>query len=103
MFGAVVLCEFPFTSGAAGKVRPALALFDLGQDVVVCRITSVPRGALLDVPLKDWRAAGLLLPSVARLDRLVTIEKSIILRQLGCLTPLDLESVRTLWNHHMTL
>ena len=40
MFGEIFLCEFPFTSGAAGKVRPALILFDLKTDVLICRITS---------------------------------------------------------------
>ena len=54
MFGEVFLCQFPFTSGTAGKVRPALVLFDLQQDAVICRITSVSRTGALDVTLNDW-------------------------------------------------
>ena len=29
MFGEVFICQFPFTSGTGGKIRPALVLFDL--------------------------------------------------------------------------
>ena len=31
MFGDIFICQFPFTSGAASKIRPALVLFDLEQ------------------------------------------------------------------------
>lgn len=59
MFGQVFICQFPFTSGTTSKVRPALVLFDLQQDAVICRITSVSRAGSLDVTLKDWQAASL--------------------------------------------
>jgi mRNA interferase MazF len=103
MFGEIVLCQFPFTSGAPGKVRPALVLFDLPQDAIICRITSVPRSGLLDIPLSDWHSAGLLMPSVVRLDRLVTAEKAIFLRRLGFLSAADAGSVRQAWNQLMRL
>ena len=103
MFGEVLLCQFPFTSGTGSKIRPALVLFDLQQDAVICRVTSVSRTGTLDVTLNDWQAAGLLKPSVARLDRLVTAEKTIFLRRLGVLSAADLAAVRGTWNKHMTL
>jgi len=103
MFGEVFICQFPFTSGTASKVRPALVLFDLQQDAVICRVTSVSHTGALDITLNDWQAAGLLKPSVARLDRLVTAEKTIFLRRLGMLSDADLAAVRDAWNEHMTL
>jgi mRNA interferase MazF len=103
MFGEIHLCEFPFTSGAAGKVRPALALFDLQQDVIICRITGILRSGPLDVALRDWQSAGLLKPSIARLDRIVTAEKTIFLRRLGVLSPTDAQAVRETWNRLMKL
>ena len=103
MFGEVFICQFPFTSGTGSKIRPALVLFDLQQDAVICRVTSVSRNGTLDVTLNDWQAAGLLKPSVARLDRLVTAEKTIFLRRLGILSAADLAAVRTVWNEQMTL
>ena len=98
MFGEVFPCQFPFTSGAPGKIRPALVLFNRGPDAIICRVTSAQRSGLLDVTLHDWQAAGLLKPSVARLDRLVTAEKAVFLRRLGLLSPLDLAAVRSAWN-----
>lgn len=103
MFGEVFICEFPFTSGATSKLRPALVLFDLPPDAIICRITSVLHAGPLDVPLTDWQAAGLLKPSVARLDRLVTAERTVFVRRLGVLTAGDLETVRTVWNQRMRL
>ena len=103
MFGEVFICQFPFTSGTGSKMRPALVLFDLQQDAVICRITSVLRDAPLDITLNDWQAAGLLKPSIARLDRIVTAEKIIFVRRLGTLSTPDLNAVRTAWNQHMRL
>jgi mRNA-degrading endonuclease toxin of MazEF toxin-antitoxin module len=103
MFGDICLCQFPFTSGASSKPRPALVLFDLGADAVICRITSVARAGRLNVTLVDWSAAGLLKPSVARLDRLVTAEKTVLTRLLGRLTVADQQAVQHAWNLHMRL
>ena len=85
------------------KVRPVLVLFDLGEDVIVCRVTSGQHSGPLDVVINGWQAAGLLKPSIARLDRLVTAEKLVLLRRLGCLDPADLAAVRTRWNQYMRL
>ncbi|MCW5552430.1 MAG: type II toxin-antitoxin system PemK/MazF family toxin [Verrucomicrobiae bacterium] len=103
MFGEVFICQFPFTSGAMSKTRPALVLFDLPQDAIICRLTSVLHEGPLDVRLADWQAAGLLKPSVARLDRLVTAERTVFIRRLGVLTAGDLQRVRTVWNQQMRL
>jgi mRNA interferase MazF len=103
MFGEVFICQFPFTSGATSKFRPALVLFDLQYDAIICRITSVLRTGALDVVLTDWRTAGLLRPSVARLDRIVTAEKTVFVRRLGSLSSADAEAVRATWNQHMRL
>ena len=59
MFGDIFLCQFPFTSGAASKLRPALVLFDLGQDAVICRLTGVLRTGVLDVTLKISSPVGM--------------------------------------------
>jgi len=103
VFGDVFIASFPFTSGTLSKPRPVLVLFDLQPDVLICLITSVPRTGPLDVALRDWQQAGLALPSVARLDRLVTAEKSVLGRRLGCLSDIDRAAVGTAWNRHMRL
>lgn len=93
----------PFTSGASSKIRPALVLFDLPRDAIICRITSVLHTGPMDVLLTGWQAAGLLKPSVARLDRIVTTERTVLIRRLGVLTAADAEAVRKLWNQRMRL
>jgi mRNA-degrading endonuclease toxin of MazEF toxin-antitoxin module len=102
-FGEIFICRFPFTSGAVSKPRPALVLFDLGLDVVICRITSVAQSGPLDVPLADWAAAGLAKASVVRLNRLVTAEKSLLLTRLGELTTADNQAIRAAWKRNMKL
>lgn len=53
--------------------------------------------------MTDWQGAGLLKPSVARLGRIVTAEKTIFIRRLGILNSVDLEAVQIAWNRHMRL
>ena len=103
MFGEVHLFRMPSTDGADCKLRPVLVLFDLEADAVVCRITSVLRTGVLDVILSGWTEEGLLKPSVARLDRIVTMEKTLLVKKLGKLSSADLESVRMRWNSLMKL
>ncbi len=93
----------PATDGAVGKMRPVLVLFDLEEDAVVCRITSVLRTGTLDVLLSDWMDEGLIKASVARLDRIVTVEKALLVKKLGQLTSVDLDAIRSRWNTLMML
>jgi mRNA interferase MazF len=102
-FGEIFICRFPFTSGAASKPRPALVLFDLGQDVLICRITSAAGTTPRDITISDWSFAGLAKPSIARLDRLVTAEKSLLHVRLGELSASDKSAIRTAWNARMML
>jgi mRNA interferase MazF len=101
--GDIYICSFPFTSGQFSKPRPVLVLLDLEEDCLIARITSVPHTGLLDVPLTQWREAGLEKPSVVRLTRLVTAEKKLLKLKIGELSSVDLQSVRLAWNQHMRL
>jgi mRNA interferase MazF len=102
-FPEIYLCDFPFTSGTASKRRPCLVLLDLGADVLIARITSALHAEVYDLPIRDWQQAGLLKPSTVRLARLVTIERSLLLKQLGTLTPFDRDLIVTLWQTKMQL
>lgn len=102
-FGEIYVCRFPFTSGTFSKPRPVLVLFNLGVDVLICRITSIFYSGHLDVELRDWSLAGLEKPSVARLNRLVTAEKSLLTKYLGRLASSDAAAVKAAWNQNMTL
>jgi mRNA interferase MazF len=81
--GEVFICSFPFTSGGFSKPRPVLLLIDFGQDCLICRITSAAYSGPLEITLNQWRQAGLLKASTARLGRLVTTEKRLLQKRIG--------------------
>ena len=88
--GAIVLLSFPFADAAGAKRRPALVILDAGDDdLVVVRVTGQPAQTTFDVAIHDWQQAGLLLPSVARVHKLATLEKRLVERRLGSLAPND--------------
>jgi mRNA interferase MazF len=88
--GDVLLVTFPFATGGHSKQRPALVIVDSGDsDVVLARITTQTQNTPFDVPLADWKSAGLLAPSIVRLHKIATIEKSLVLRRFGTLTSSD--------------
>ena len=92
--GDIVLVDFPFSGSEQTRRRPALVLLDSGDaDVLVARVTSQLRQDMFDVELADWRADGLLLPSVVRLHKLATIEKTLVTRRLGTLQSIDHQAV----------
>ena len=92
--GDLVLVDFPFTASGQTKPRPALVILDTGDaDVLLARVTTQPVHTTHDVPVKDWRQAGLLAPSFVRLHKLATIAKARVRQRLGSLPPADRQQV----------
>ena len=92
--GDLLLVTFPFVLGDRGKQRPALVLIDArDDDVLLARVTTQDRHTLFDVRITEWQDAGLLAPSVVRLHKLATIQKSLVKRHLGSLSEKDRTSV----------
>ena len=88
--GDLVLIAFPFASGAGAKQRPGLVVFDGGDSgTIVASITTQPRTSRVNIPILEWKAAGLLAPSTARLHKLATLEKALVRRRLGRLHESD--------------
>jgi len=82
--GEIVLVKFPFTSNVGFKKRPALIIKDTNDgDMIVCRITSKLYYSSYDIELKNWSQSGLQLPSVIRVHKIASLEKSMIDRKLG--------------------
>ena len=91
----VVLLSFPLADAAGARRRPGLVLLDTGdEDIVVARVTSQQLRTSSDVEIIEWQRAGLLLPSVVRLDKVATLEKSLVERTLGSLTAGDWARVK---------
>src|SRR5438093_10359824 len=96
--GDVVLVGFIFSDESGRKVRPALVISSPAYqraraEVIVAAITSnVRRRLFADHLLADWKAAGLLFPSVATAI-VRTVKGTMIDRKLGSLTGADLRAV----------
>ncbi|MBI4357412.1 MAG: type II toxin-antitoxin system PemK/MazF family toxin [Gammaproteobacteria bacterium] len=90
----IVLLPFPFDDFSALKVRPVVCLTDpIGQykHVVVAFITSrilsnpLPTDIVLTPKHPHFTKTGLCVPSMIQLHRLMTIQTSLIKRELGTL------------------
>jgi mRNA-degrading endonuclease toxin of MazEF toxin-antitoxin module len=96
--GDVVLVGFVFADESGKKLRPALVIsspaYQRGrQEMIIAAITSnVKRRLLGDHLIADWRAAGLLFPSLVTAI-LRTVKQTMIHRKLGSMARTDLQAV----------
>jgi mRNA interferase MazF len=97
-FGDVILVPFPFTDGSSSKKRPAIVIstdsYDRHKpDLILIAVTSQVSTDLQfgEASIADWSAAGLIKPSVIK-PAIATIEKTLVIRKLGSLQGLDLET-----------
>jgi mRNA interferase MazF len=100
-FGDIVLVPFPFTNQTASKRRPAViissrAYNDARPDVIVMAVTSQlrPTPALGETWVQGWQEAGLLKPSAIK-PVMATLERSLLIRQLGALETADRSALRS--------
>ena len=96
-FGTIVLLNFPYTNLQQSPKRPALVVFDDGDDdVVVARITSQPQTGKHDFEIANWRQVGLIFPSWVRAGKLATLEKTAIQRVIGKLAPTEGTTIKSI-------
>ena len=88
----IVLVPFPFDDLTANKVRPAVCLTDeinphghLVLAFITSRVSAAasPTDLVIDKSDADFLVTGLKVSSTVRLHRLMTVTKSIVLRELG--------------------
>ena len=85
--GDLVLVPFPFTDLSSTKNRPALVLLYNDEDVTLSFITTQKRWAQeWDLYLEPTDQNGLKKPSIVRLAKITTLEKSLILGRLGTIS-----------------
>lgn len=93
--GTVVLTPFPFTDLSGARVRPAVIVSRSdrsGDDVVLAFVSSVipprplPTDLVLDSSHPQFRETGLKVPSIVKCDKLATVQRGIILGELGQLS-----------------
>ena len=93
--GTVVLTPFPFTDLSGAKVRPAVVASRTdrpGDDVILAFVSSVvsprplPTDLVVDPSHPHFRETGLKVPSIVKCDKLATVQRRIILGELGQLS-----------------
>jgi mRNA interferase MazF len=99
--GDVALVRFPFSDLTTTKKRPALVLARTARSprnrlVTLAMVTSQIESLKLegDVLLKDWKAAGLLHPSLLRLAKVATVDEDLIDGTIGELSASDRSAAR---------
>jgi mRNA interferase MazF len=89
MKGKIIVIPFPFTDLSAYKRRPALVLHETKYDVVVAYISSIVPSAFSSTDVlilqdnQSFIRTGLITESIIMLDKLATVEKTLIIRILG--------------------
>ena len=94
-----MLVAFPFRDKAAAKVRPAVVIsggeYNRGGDVIIAAVTTHPPRVPSDFPIRGWREAKLVAPSVVRIQ-LATVSIRKILYRPGKLISDDLAKLNGL-------
>ena len=89
-YGDIVLLDYPYSERRVSKRRPAIILVqDRDRDLLVARITSKVYEGLAEAELRDWREAGLNVPSRVRLTKLAIVGEFDVIRPVGKLTARD--------------
>ena len=102
--GHIVLVPFPFTDLSGEKVRPTLILGvqNGGDDVTVCFLSShVPNKihkfeVFLDGKDKDFKKTGLKSNSTIKVTKIATLDKAVILGQIGELDTKNMHKVKSI-------
>jgi|SRR3989344_3883483 len=86
--GDIVVLEFPFSNLTEVKRRPSLILkVPKGGDLIVSQITGNSYEPSLEISIKnnDFKEGKLKIDSYLRLDKIFSIEKSLIKYKIGSL------------------
>ena len=86
--GTVILAQFPFSDLSSKKVRPCIVLAEAEfNDYVVCQITSSAYKSkrAVQISTSDFDTGSIIRKSYARPDKIVTLDQSMIYRELGVL------------------
>lgn len=96
--GTVILTPFPFTDLSSSKVRPAVIVSKgaIGDDVIVAFITTnLTTRDKLSVTIKPTQINGLKQPSKVICSKLATLEKKIVLGELGSISKTDQQTINS--------
>lgn len=92
--------RFDFSEGHGYKYRPIIVLAMRLDGLLVAMVTGIANKLSLehDYPIREWEAAGLDKPSIARLDRIAEIPAGYLgaAGHIGCLTDGDINAIKAI-------
>ena len=94
--GDVVVIEFPYSNLKDAKRRPVLILkIPKGEDIIVLQITSSSYERLVEIQIKkeDFKKGNLKKDSYIRMDKIASIDKSLIKYKIGSLKQAKLNEI----------
>ncbi|MCD6278855.1 MAG: type II toxin-antitoxin system PemK/MazF family toxin [Desulfurococcales archaeon] len=95
--GNIVILELPFTDLLGSKLRPVLVLnaIDLGDDIIVAKITSSPGRHRVPIMQTDLAIGRLRKePSYIDCSSIFTVEKKLVIKVVSRLTTKALDEVK---------
>ena len=94
----IILIDFPFEDKSGGKVRPALLLPNQSAMLIGAKITSKldKYNSDNDYKVVKWKKAGLLKPSVVRLDKLFKTSSEHVIKVIGHLDDVDISNIKNI-------
>jgi mRNA interferase MazF len=102
--GSILLVPFPFTDLSTSKKRPVLVLSKTNDnkstdDLLTCAITSKQKQSAYTQRINqdNLRTGKLPIESTILISKLFSIEKSLIIKELGQLDGKTLESVKKIY------
>ena len=103
-FGDIVLVGSPHTDLQGISKRPAIVLYDSGdQDVLLARVTTQEYATETDYKILDWQKSGFLAESYIRLGKQATIEKRYIVKKLGTLAASEMDHLKTILRKNVSV
>jgi len=82
--GDIILVKFPFSNLENFKLRPALIIWDYKNDYIILAISSNGKNWInYEVDNKDLSAWELLIKSFIKINKITSIEKSIIYSKIA--------------------
>lgn len=97
----VVLVNFIFEDNSnLSKRRPAVVLKDGTVLLLAAKVTSKvdKYHGFYDYSIKDWKYANLKQPSVVRLDKVVELPTTEVIKVIGHLSARDIENIEDITN-----
>jgi len=110
--GTVVLAPFPFTDLPGSKVRPGVVVSRSdrpGEDVILTSVSSVvplrlvPTDLFVDPSHPSFHETGLKVPSLVKCDKLASVQRRLILGELGQLPTSVLRELDQCLRHALDL